>query len=46
MTNSTTDSPLRIAEIVTGPADGRIGISGTAKELIADPRIREAYLGI
>jgi branched-chain amino acid transport system ATP-binding protein len=25
---------------------GRIGFSGTAEELIADPRIREAYLGI
>ena len=37
---------LRIADRGYVMETGRIGISGTAEELIADPRIREAYLGI
>ncbi len=37
---------LRIADRGYVMETGRIGLSGTAEELIADPRIREAYLGI
>ncbi|CAD5253982.1 leucine/isoleucine/valine transporter subunit; ATP-binding component of ABC superfamily [Bosea sp. 62] len=37
---------LRIADRGYVMETGRISISGTAEELIADPRIREAYLGI
>ncbi|KRE20643.1 ABC transporter ATP-binding protein [Bosea sp. Root483D1] len=37
---------LRIADRGYVMETGRISISGTADELIADPRIREAYLGI
>lgn len=37
---------LQIADRGYVMETGRIGISGTAEELIADPRIREAYLGI
>ncbi|SFB84504.1 branched-chain amino acid transport system ATP-binding protein [Bosea sp. CRIB-10] len=37
---------LRIADRGYVMETGRIGFSGTAEELIADPRIREAYLGI
>jgi len=37
---------LRIADRGYVMETGRIGLSGTADELIADPRIREAYLGI
>ena len=27
-------------------ADGRIAIEGTGRELLGDPRVREAYLGL
>ncbi len=37
---------LKIADRGYVMETGRIGISGPADELIADPRIREAYLGI
>lgn len=37
---------LQIADRGYVMETGRISISGTAEELIADPRIREAYLGI
>jgi branched-chain amino acid transport system ATP-binding protein len=37
---------LRIADRGYVMETGRISISGSAEELIADPRIREAYLGI
>ena len=37
---------LKIADRGYVMETGRITMSGTAEELIADPRIREAYLGI
>ena len=37
---------LKIADRGYVMETGRITMSGTAEELISDPRIREAYLGI
>ena len=37
---------LKIADRGYVLETGRVTMSGTAAELIADPRIREAYLGI
>ena len=37
---------LKIADRGYVMETGRITMSGAAEELIADPRIREAYLGI
>jgi branched-chain amino acid transport system ATP-binding protein len=40
------NAALRIADRAYVLEGGRVALAGTAAELAADPRVREAYLGL